>query len=383
MDHNVSPHLRPFPMGYSDAEDWAHIAKDISESLNAELSDGRVRGGGIGLLYASDGLADDLRSIVTFLRQTTEIETWIGTLGLGVVAGMNAAFERPAAAAMVLDVPSDRYRLLPISPIPGRWPDEVMHWAETVCPSSGIVHGDATTPSLADMIETLAARSGAYLVGGLTCSRGAQHQIAGELGIGGLSGALFSPDVPVTVGLTQGCTPLGPSHEITGGEGNVVTSIDDRPALEVLSEDIGEILARDLQRVAGYVHVAFPVSGADTADYLVRNLMAVDRENGWIGVGTEVAPGERIMFVRRDPMTAQADLERMLRDVKSRMPGPARGAVYVSCVARGPYMFGDESAEAKAVAAALGDVPIIGFYAAGEISNNRLYGYTGVLMVFG
>ena len=30
----------------------------------------------------------------------------------------------------------------------------------------------------------------------------------------------------------------------------------------------------------------------------------------------------------------------------------------------------------------IGDVPLVGFFAGGEIANNRLYGYTGVLTVF-
>jgi small ligand-binding sensory domain FIST len=31
---------------------------------------------------------------------------------------------------------------------------------------------------------------------------------------------------------------------------------------------------------------------------------------------------------------------------------------------------------------ALGDVPLVGFFAAGEIAHNHVYGYTGVLTVF-
>ena len=31
---------------------------------------------------------------------------------------------------------------------------------------------------------------------------------------------------------------------------------------------------------------------------------------------------------------------------------------------------------------ALGDVPLVGFFAGGEIARNQLYGYTGVLTVF-
>lgn len=368
-----------FRTAFSDAADWAHVAKDLSDGIKA----GAEPGGGLGVLYVTDALADGFVSIATFLRRTTGIETWVGTLGLGVIAGADAAFDRPAAAAMVLDLPADAFRLVPHTPIPDRWPDDIMHWAETVRPTAALIHADGMTPALADLIETLAGRAGAFLVGGLTCSRGAQHQIAGEVGSGGVSGALFAPDVPVTVGLSQGCTPLGPVREVTGGEGNVIAEIDGRSALEVFCEDIGEMLARDLQRAAGYVHVAFPVSGADTADYMVRNLVAIDREHGWLGVGTEVAPGDHVIFVRRDPASAQADLARMLADVKKRMPGPARGALYVSCVARGPNMFGSETDEAETVQAALGDVPMIGFYAGGEICNDRLYGYTGVLLVFG
>lgn len=368
-----------FPFAFSTAAD----ATAIAEELAAALPPAPSPGGGLGVLYVSDTLAADFRSMVAHLRRRTGVEAWIGTLGFGVIGGASAAFDRPAAAAMVIDVAASAYRMLPISPIPDRLPHDVLDWAETVRPHAGLVHADASSPSLAQLVETLAAGAGAYLVGGLTGSRGPQHQVAGEVGAGGMSGALFATDVPVTVGLSQGCTPLGVAHEITDGEDNVVAELDGRPALEVLKEDIGEILARDLERVAGYVHVAFPVPGSDTGDYLVRNLMAIDRQNGWIGVGTEIAAGDRMMFVRRDPQSARADLQRMLTDVRRRMPGPARGAVYVSCVARGPNMFGSEEAEAEIVAEALGDTPVIGFYANGEILNDRLYGYTGVLMVFG
>ncbi|MEE8224028.1 MAG: FIST C-terminal domain-containing protein, partial [Alphaproteobacteria bacterium] len=69
-------------------------------------------------------------------------------------------------------------------------------------------------------------------------------------------------------------------------------------------------------------------------------------------------------------------------DVTGRAATPPRGALYYSCVARGPNLFGDGSVELGTVAEALGDVPLVGFFANGEICNNRLYGYTGVLTLF-
>jgi small ligand-binding sensory domain FIST len=45
-------------------------------------------------------------------------------------------------------------------------------------------------------------------------------------------------------------------------------------------------------------------------------------------------------------------------------------------------MFGEANAEMKIIESILGNIPIIGLYANGEISNNRLYSYTGVLTLF-
>ena len=66
-------------------------------------------------------------------------------------------------------------------------------------------------------------------------------------------------------------------------------------------------------------------------------------------------------------------------------PHPARqiaGAIYVSCAGRGGPHFGSPSAELALVRHALGDVPLVGFFANGEIAHRHLYGYTGVLTVF-
>ena len=58
------------------------------------------------------------------------------------------------------------------------------------------------------------------------------------------------------------------------------------------------------------------------------------------------------------------------------------GAVYVSCAGRGGPHFGAPSAELQIIRRALGDVPLVGFFAGGEIAHQNLYGYTGVLTVF-
>ena len=153
--------------------------------------------------------------------------------------------------------------------------------------------------------------------------------------------------------------------------------------MEVFKADIGELLARDLRRVVGYVHAAVPVTGSDTGDYLVRNLTAIDPEHGWVAIGAELAAGDQVMFVRRDTASAIGDLERMLDRLVDRAGAAApKAAIYFSCVARGPNQFGQDSEELRIIQEKIGDLPLVGFFGNGEISHDRLYSYTGVLSLF-
>ena len=111
------------------------------------------------------------------------------------------------------------------------------------------------------------------------------------------------------------------------------------------------------------------------------SVLMVGGEDG-LTIGAPLVEGQRIMFCRRDRETARADLARMLADLKRRATTPPKGAVYYTCLGRGPAMFGENSAELVAIRDELGDVPLVGFFCNGEISHDRVYGYTGVLSLF-
>ena len=96
----------------------------------------------------------------------------------------------------------------------------------------------------------------------------------------------------------------------------------------------------------------------------------------------QVSDGDAVLFCRRDPTSAAADLQRMLADLKRRAGGTPRAGLYFSCVARGPNLFGESSQELRMIRDALGAFPLAGFFGNGEIAHDRLYGYTGVLALF-
>lgn len=365
-----------FRLGHAADADWETLTANCLRQIGDVPA-----GANLGFVYVTDILDDDLPLIADRLRSETGVERWVGTIGIGVMVGGQEYFEKPAMVAMLGALPDESFRLLPTVDRPGdELPAELMNWVGRANPAFGVVHADPRNPYVLDILHSITDDTDAHLVGGLTSSRGRYSQVAGALTEGGVSGVLFADDVAVTTGLSQGCSPVGTIHEITKSKDNIIIELDGHSAYEVFLGDIGENLARNPERIGNYIHAALPVAGDESGDYMVRNLVGLDPTHGLVAIGDRVADGDRVMFVRRDGPAAAEDLDRMLAQVVAHAPGRPKAALYYSCVARGPNLFGRDSEELKAVQDAIGeDVPLVGFFANGEISKNRLYGYTGVL----
>lgn len=364
---------------HAAAERW----QDAAGSIVARLGqlDGNHR---LGFVFVTEAYAQDLDEIEVFLRQTTGVANWVGAAGMGVCGHCTEYFDEPAMSVLVLPLAEDAFRLFSdVTAGVGDIISDNLAWLRAADPPLAITHADPGNAQIQALVEDLSDQANAYLVGGISSGESGAVQMAGKPTSGGLSGVFLSPHaVPVAVGLTQGCSPIGPAHKVTRAEGNVLIELDDQPALDVFRGDIGEVLSQDLRRVSGYIFAALAVTGSDTGDYLVRNLIGVDRDAGLVAIGDVVSTGDQVIFCRRDQVTATDDLRRMLDRLKQRAGGGIKAGLYYSCVARGPNQFGPDSREMKIIADELGDFPIAGLFANGEINHNRLYGYTGVLTLF-
>ena len=317
-------------------------------------------GRGLGFVYFTDALVDASQEILSTLKGETGVDDWIGTVGTGILATGTEYQDGPALAAMVADVDA-------FSVFSGRAPLKANA-------SFAVVHADPGAPDLPGLVSDMSAKvATGYIVGGVSSSRSRTVQIANEVLSGGLSGAVLGDEVAVATRLTQGCTPYPGRFRVTEGEDNLIARLDGRPALEVLLEAVGGERTQLL--------VGLPVPGSDTGDYTARNIVGVDPKAGLVAIGDLVEPGMEILFCKRDAAAARKDLEGILSSLKRDAPHP-RGALYYSCVARGEHMFGSRGAELDLVKRTLGEVPLVGFFCNGEISRDRLYGYTGVLTVF-
>jgi small ligand-binding sensory domain FIST len=359
----------------------------------------------LGLLYLSDAYRSHAEAMLAAVQQRWPGLAWAGATGVGVAGSGVECFGEPGLALMLLNLPREQFQVFSgTQPLAGFAAD------------SALVHADPRSPELQELIVEMAERTASgYLFGGLASSREGQPlHLADGVFEGGLSGVAFGRGVRLVSRVTQGSQPIGPVHEVTGVDGNVVLTLDDVPALQVLLADTGISLQHPQHAFSRLRETMIGISepqdeallrhaGAFGVDTRVRHLVGLDTGRDAIAVGDELRTGMQLAFCTRSVEAARRDLVRVCSEIREELEPQVAldvagrelaeadasaaaqriaGAVYVSCAGRGGPHFGAASAELQIVQRALGDVPLVGFFAAGEIARHHLYGYTGVLTVF-
>ncbi len=427
--------MKQFPYGHATHPQWRMAAALVLAQLRAHLTlPGYASAPTLGLLYITDHYAGDAQDILDHLgAELPEITDWAGTVGVGIASNNVEYFDEPALAVMLCEIPADQYRVFSgVAPLGVG--DALAFEAHTA-----LVHADAETPDVTELIAELAGRTATgYLFGGLASSRtrtvqfavGGNGNIKGQgaaRGVfrGGLSGVAFGEGVTLVSRVTQGCLPVGAAHTVTACDHNLVTELDGEPALDVMLRDLGVTLDLPLNPKsealavvrATLVGLTLPAdrgqgdmvsrTGNFGNDVIVRHIIGLDPGRRGVAIAQATEAGVQLAFCQRNVAAARADLVRVCAEIREELepaeltlqaataptaPGqewPASpsgrqiaGAVYVSCAGRGGPHFGGPSAELQIVRRALGDVPLVGFFAGGEIARHHLYGYTGVLTVF-
>jgi small ligand-binding sensory domain FIST len=251
---------------------------------------------------------------------------------------------------------------------------------------------------------------------------------------GGLSGVAFSDEVLLLSRVSQGCQPLtangSKTRKITACDGNLVIELNGEPALDVLLHDLNVSLEQPQEALEAVRATLVGISqdsqtvshpGIFGSDVRVRHIIGLDPAKRGVAVAQAVEVGMNLAFCQRNVAAAKTDLVRICAEIREELesqsqpeemlgaawgenaglaeladrsfqygqaehgglpPKRIAGAIYVSCSGRGGPHFGGPSAELQIVRKALGDVPLVGFFAGGEIARHHVYGYTGVLTVF-
>ena len=168
--------------------------------------------------------------------------------------------------------------------------------------------------------------------------------------------------------VSQGCRPVGETFAITRAERNIVYELGGQSAVKRIEDLYSGASERDQVLMRQGLHVGQATTELKPelgrGDFVIRNLVGIDRDNGSIAISDMAEVGQTIQFQVRDATSAREDLREILR-----LEGvsPVAGALLFSCNGRGQALFGEPNHDVGALRRAFGEIPIAGFFAAGFV----------------
>lgn len=372
----------------------ATAATEIVRSAIDDLGGQRAD---VAFLFVSRHHADDAEEALRIVSETLGARHVVGCTAESVLCGADEHLDRPALSLFAASMPGveiDSFELpwpqddsdVAKEALRGRVPAD----AETL-----VLFGDPYTfPAEAFVREMGASRPDVCIVGGMASSArsiGENRLFVGARALSSGAVALtFSGGVEVRSVVSQGCRSFGKPLVITRCEDNVIHELGGRPALERFTEQVSELTDGEREVLANGLHIGRAVDSGRASDgdgeFLIRGVLGFVKENGSMVIGDDAVRGQTIQFHLRDPGSASDELRRLLARAHERLDGDAAGALVFTCNGRGTRMFETPSHDARAIRERFGELPVAGFFAAGEIgpvgSESFLHGFTAVTVLF-
>jgi small ligand-binding sensory domain FIST len=273
------------------------------------------------------------------------------------------------------------------------WPDAL---AEADPDKSAVLLlGDPFTFPVDDFLKQVNERSkGLRVLGGMASGAsgpGQNRLLMGEKVLDqGAVGVLLRGPVNVRSIVSQGCRPIGRHFVITRAKDNLILEVGGKSPLEQLQQLWQELPPHDQQLFRQGLHVGRVINEYQgefqRGDFLVRNVLGIERQSGALAVTDRVRVGQTVQFHVRDADTADEDLHALLQlDLNAHERKPA-GALLFTCNGRGTRLFAEPNHDAQVVRAEAGNIPVAGFFAQGELGpvggQNFIHGFTASVVLF-
>lgn len=379
--------------GLSTREDGSAAAR---EALGAALAGLGGAPADLVLLFVSPQHEDVQRAVIDIATECVEGATVLGCSAGGVIGAGREIEDAPAIAAWAASLPGvgvqpfrltfqredDHAIIEGLSDLPS--PDEEPVILMLADPFS--FPADVLLDHLNDN-GTGIPIVGGMASGGLEAGRNSLY-FNDEILRDGAVGAILTGGAMQTV-VSQGCRPVGKTYAVTRAERNVLFEMGGAPAMSRIEELYAESTERDQLLIRRGLHVGSAITETKPelgrGDFLVRNVVGVDRETGAIAISDQVEVGRTVQFQVRDAESAREDLRLVLERERNARPDDVAGALLFSCNGRGSALFGQPDHDVNAVRRVFGDVPVAGFFAAGEIGpvagKNFLHGFTASILL--
>ena len=351
-------------------------------------------------VFASFHHRESFEDAVADIRQTLNPNTIIGVTAESVV-GCDLELEGVAGlSAIAMRLPGvsiTPWTTTPEKPVPISRPEDIPEWIGLNDDTKAVFFfGDPFSTPITRLLPALVNCRGEEnplpIIGGM--ASGASQALYNRLILddenvrsGGI-GITMSGPVDIECIVSQGCRPIGSHHRVTKVDGNVILELGGNPALDVLHELAQQANQQERNLLEGGLLLGGVIDEHKRhfgrGDFLVRSILGIDHKRKGIATGELYRLGKTVQFHVRDAQTAVEDLQ-LLLDAQQLEDGPFAGLL-VTCNGRGKKLFEEEDYDLTIIRKRIGDVPIAGFFAAGEIGpisgHSFLHGHTACLTLF-
>lgn len=381
--------------GISIQDDPQAIAAELSEQIGAALAGLQPD---LIMLFVTAAHQPAIANISRAIRQQLKPKQFLGTTAESVV-GCDREVERSPAASIIA-MSFDHVRVDSFHIAQEEW-DDVLGNKETLRSRVGaaedsrgfIMIADPFTVPIVQLLDACsAAMPQAPVTGGMASALpqpdGVRLVLNDEIHTSGLIGVSLAGNIQMDCVVSQGCRPVGETFVVTKiGDRNVIEQLNGKPALTAIEEMITglSLEERDLLHTHGLQMGRVIDQGKGSygrGDFLIRTIIDVQRQTGAIVVGDRVATGMTIQFHVRDAHAADEDLRLLLQGEMLLASSPAAVLLF-SCSQRGTRLFPQPNHDVGVARELLGNIPIAGFFCAGEIGpvgrRNFIHGQTASL----
>ena len=351
------------------------------------------------ILFASSFYAEHFPAILARVREATGGALLVGCAGQAIIGKDLELEDVPALSLLALTLPDAILRPVRFTQATIENCETPLAWRECLNvqlddANSWLIFADPFHLEIEHLLDGLAGAYGECpVLGGLASSsdpaaRRTHIFLNDEVFTdGGVGIALGGPYTLLPL-VSQGCEPIGETWTITSVRDNLIRTISNRPAYDMLVETFKGLPPEIQQRAQRNLLVGLAADEyLDTfqrGNFLIRPLIGVERGTGALAIGALPRIGQTVQFQMRDARAADLDLTELLDQVSATLGHqlPIAG-VLCSCNGRGMGLFGTPHHDACAITRQLGEFPLAGLFCNGEIGpigpRPFLHGFTASL----
>ncbi len=198
------------------------------------------------------------------------------------------------------------------------------------------------------------------------------------------AGIIWGGKIAFGMGIKHGWKPLGKPHIVSNSIGNIINSIDEKPAVRLYADYLAydfEKLKKNIKKLS----VSYPIGVfvPSEEEYLLRNIINIEDRGALVCEGN-IPEGSTIRLMISTHKTCLDAATQAINEAKDNLAASffrqstsrkSRIAIIFSSISRYNLLRRDIKKELNSIKEGLGEIPFLGIYTTGELAPLKANNY--------